>query len=115
MLTQGDPSTAMYFVAEGCLDVRLYRTDAATCTGTSTNGSTSGHPSWRELRAITVDDLSAFMYEAKGSVRPPGYFGQASCLAGKPAPATVVARECSQLYSLSRGDLMQVGGCSACL
>jgi CRP-like cAMP-binding protein len=105
----------MYFVAEGCLDVRLYRTDAATCTVTSTNGSTSGHPSWRELRAITVDDLSAFMYEAKGSVRPPGYFGQASCLAGKPAPATVVARECSQLYSLSRGDLMQVGGCSACL
>jgi hypothetical protein len=83
--------------------------DLASCGGLAASSPAAAAEAWQALRCTTVDDLGGYSCSSKGLVKPPFYFGQASCLSGQPCPATVVARDCTQLYSLSRADLLQVG------
>eukprot|EP00191_Tetraselmis_sp_GSL018_P005589 CAMPEP_0177605304 /NCGR_PEP_ID=MMETSP0419_2-20121207/16627_1 /TAXON_ID=582737 /ORGANISM="Tetraselmis sp., Strain GSL018" /LENGTH=989 /DNA_ID=CAMNT_0019099439 /DNA_START=131 /DNA_END=3101 /DNA_ORIENTATION=+ len=53
-------------------------------------------------------DLSWAPYSKVSELRQGDHFGEYSCLLGQPRTATVVAMEFTELYSLSRDDLLDV-------
>ncbi|GLI64373.1 hypothetical protein VaNZ11_007619, partial [Volvox africanus] len=89
---QGDYVDALYIVSEGLLEVRTYMFPADV-------------EPWRIFEAVHKDELRYMPYSAEGRLKPRYFFGQAGVLHGGVWPATVIARNCCELYSLDREGL----------
>ncbi|KAG2496753.1 hypothetical protein HYH03_005162 [Edaphochlamys debaryana] len=89
---QGDYVDALYIVAEGLLEVRTYMFPADV-------------EPWRIFEAVHKDELRYMPYTAEGRLKPRYLFGQAGVMHAGVWPATVIARNCCELYALDREGL----------
>ncbi|KXZ53940.1 hypothetical protein GPECTOR_6g858 [Gonium pectorale] len=60
---------------------------------------------WRIFEAVHKDELRHMPYSAEGRMKPRCLFGQAGVLHGGVWPATVIARNCCELYGIDRDGL----------
>lgn len=119
VVRQGDMGDAMYFLAQGSLEVRLYEDSDNGSSQTDTQYEAGGsractplaadqlqQPACRTRRAVTYEDeLTGRPYRHLGYLHCGEYFGEHSCLLGQERSASVVASSYVELYSLSRADL----------
>ncbi|GFR51910.1 hypothetical protein Agub_g14394, partial [Astrephomene gubernaculifera] len=89
---QGDYVDGLYIVSEGLLEVRTYMFPADV-------------EPWRIFEAVHKDELRHMPYSVEGRLKPRCLFGQAGVLHGGVWPATVIARNCCELYGLGREGL----------
>ncbi|EFJ48067.1 hypothetical protein VOLCADRAFT_117675 [Volvox carteri f. nagariensis] len=89
---QGDYVDGLYIVSEGLLEVRTYMFPADV-------------EPWRIFEAVHKDELRYMPYSAEGRLKPRYFFGQAGVRHGGVWPATVIARNCCELYSLDKEGL----------